>query len=120
MVYRYQHADGLKATMMLMNGLVDDFTFAARLKGRPEPLSTLFYLSPTPNVVFTAALMSKVEEMILTGKAPYPAERTLLTSGLVEAGVHSLGQGGKSSIPPTWQSATRLLGNPNSCGAEAG
>ena len=99
-VYRFQYADGLKATMMLMNGLVDDFTFAARLQGRPQPLSTLFYLPPTPNVVYTAALMSKVEEMILTGKAPYPAERTLLTSGLVTAGVQSLGQGGKKLATP--------------------
>ncbi len=32
--YRFEYADGLKATMLLMNGLVDDFTFAARLKGR--------------------------------------------------------------------------------------
>ena len=100
MVYRYQHTDGLKATMMLMNGLVDDFTFAVRLKGQSEPLSTLFYLSPFPNVVFIAALMHKVEEMILTGKAPYPVERTLLTSGLVTAGVHSLGQGGKRLETP--------------------
>ena len=37
--------------------------------------------------------MSKVEEMFLTGKAPYPVERTLLTSGLVEAGIQSLAQG---------------------------
>ena len=99
-VYRYQHTDGVKATMMLMNGLVDDFTFAVRLKGRSEPLSTLFFLPPTPNVVYTAALMHKVEEMVLTGKAPYPAERTLLTSGLVTAGVHSLGQGGKKLETP--------------------
>ena len=84
----------------LMNGLVDDFTFAARLKGRTEPLSTLFYLSPTPNVVFTGTLMHKVEEMILKGKTPYPVERTLLTSGLVIAGVHSLGQGGKRLETP--------------------
>ena len=64
-----------------MNGLVGDFTFAARLKGEAEPLSTLFYLPPNPNVVYSAALMSKAEEMFLTGKAPYPIERTLLTSG---------------------------------------
>ena len=32
--YRFEYADGLKATMLLMNGLVGDFTFAARLKGR--------------------------------------------------------------------------------------
>ncbi len=85
--YRFEYADGLKATMLLMNDLVGDFTFAARLKGRPEPLSTLFYLPPNPNVVYSAALMSKVEEMFLTGKAPYPIERTLLTTGLVAAGM---------------------------------
>ena len=76
---------------MLMNGLVGDFTFAARLKDKPD-LSTLFYLPPTPNVVYSAALMGKAEEMFLTGDAPYPVERTLLTSGLVEAGVRSLAE----------------------------
>ena len=29
----------------------------------------------------------------MTGKSPYPIERTLLTTGLVEAGVRSLGTG---------------------------
>lgn len=89
--YRFEYADGVKATMLLMNGLVGDFTFAARLKGQPELLSTLFHLPPNPNVVYSAALMSKAEETFLTGKSPYPIERTLLTTGLVEAGVRSLG-----------------------------
>jgi hypothetical protein len=98
--YRYEHADGLKSTMLLMNGLVDDFTFAARLKGKAEPLSTLFYLPPNPNVVYSAALMSKVEETFLTGKPPYPIERTLLTTGLVAAGVKSLAAGQKRLPTP--------------------
>ena len=93
MAYRFEYADGLKATMLLMNGLVGDFTFAARIKGRDEPLSTLFYLPPNPNVVYSAALMAKAEEMFLTGKAPYPIERTLLTTGLVAAGMLSLSSG---------------------------
>jgi hypothetical protein len=91
--YRFEYADGLKATVLLMNGLVDDFTFAARLKGQSEPLSTLFYLPPNPNVVYSAALMSKVEEMFTSGRPPYPIERTLLTTGLVAAGMASLGAG---------------------------
>jgi hypothetical protein len=91
--YRFEYADGTKATMLLMNGLVGDFTFAARLKGQSAPLSTLFYLPPNPNVVYSAALMSKAEETFLTGKTPYPIERTLLTTGLVEAGMRSLGTG---------------------------
>jgi hypothetical protein len=99
-VYRYEHADGVKATMLLMNGLVGDFTFAARLKGESEPVSTLFHLPPNPNVVYSAALMSKAEETFLTEKAPYPIERTLLTTGLVEAGVRSLGTGQKRLETP--------------------
>ena len=98
--YRFEYADGVKATMLLLNGLVGDFTFAARLKGESEPLSTLFYLPPVPNVVYSAALMSKAEETFMTGKSPYPIERTLLTTGLVEAGVRSLGTGQKRLETP--------------------
>ncbi|HEV3447908.1 MAG TPA: hypothetical protein VG099_24940 [Gemmataceae bacterium] len=56
-------------------------------------IAGLFYLPPNPNVVYSAALMSKVEEMFLTGKPPYPVERTLLTTGLVAAAVKSLSPG---------------------------
>jgi hypothetical protein len=98
--YRIEYADGLKATMLLLNGLVQDFTFAARLKGRRDPLSTLFYLPPNPNVTYSAALMAKAEELFSTGKAPYPAERTLLTGGLVEAGLRSIADGGKRLETP--------------------
>jgi hypothetical protein len=97
---RVEYADGLKGTMFLMNGLVEDFTFAARLKGQAEPLSTLFYLPPNPNVVYSAALMSKAEETFVTGKAPYPVERTLLTGGLVEMGMQSLAAGQKRLETP--------------------
>ncbi len=98
--YRIEYADGVKATMLLLNGLVGDFTFAARIKGVSEPLSTLFYLPPNPNVVYSAALMSKAEETFMTGQSPYPIERTLLTTGLVEAGVRSLGMGQKRLETP--------------------
>jgi hypothetical protein len=98
--YRIEYADGLKATMLQLNGLVRDFTFAAKLRGESEPLSTLFYLPDNPNVVYSAALMSKAEEMFLTGKAPYPAERTMLTSGLVAAGLRSLADGQKRIETP--------------------
>ncbi|MEX0679468.1 MAG: hypothetical protein WD063_20500 [Pirellulales bacterium] len=97
--YRFAYNDGTKATMLLMNGLVGDFTFAARLRGRDEPLSTMFYLPPNPNVVYSAALMSKAEETFVTGKAPYPVERTLLTSGLVAAAMQSLATGKRIETP---------------------
>jgi len=92
-IYRVQYRDGTKATMMLMNGLVSDFTFAAKTKGKSKPLSTLFYLPPTPNVTYSAALMSKVEQTFITGVPPYPVDRTLLTSGILSSCVGSLGNG---------------------------
>jgi hypothetical protein len=98
-VFRFQYRDGLKATMMLMNGLVADFTFAARLTNQSDLLSTLFYLPPQPNVHYSAVLMSKVEEMFLTGRAPYPVERTLLTSGVLSAAMQSLAAGHKVETP---------------------
>ena len=98
--YRIEYADGLKATMLLLNGLVQDFTFAARIKGAKELLTTLFHLPPNPNVTYSAALMSKAEEMFVTGQAPYPVERTLLTSGLTAAGLQSVAAGGKRLETP--------------------
>ena len=90
--YRIEYIDGTKATMLMMNGLVGDFTFAARLKGEPSPLSTLFYLPGVPNVMYSAELMAKAEATFTTGKSPIPLERTLLTTGLVEACVQSVGK----------------------------
>ncbi len=92
--YRYQHADGVKCTMLLMNGLVRDFNFAAEVEGMREPFSTQMYL-PMPDgrttlASFFSPLVNNMEKMFLTGKPTYPVERTLLTTGLTAAGVESL------------------------------
>jgi len=92
--YRYEHNDGLKCTMMLMNGLVRDFNFAATLEGVAKPFSTQMYL-PMPDGRTTLAdffnpLSNNMEKMFLSGKPTIPIERTLLTTGLTAAGVDSL------------------------------
>ncbi|MEZ4861564.1 MAG: hypothetical protein R3C14_09665 [Caldilineaceae bacterium] len=95
--YHYQHVDGLRCTMLLLNGLVQDFNFAAHLADRPMPFSTQMYLPMPPARTtlanFFSPQVNHAEQMFLTGQAPYPVERTLLTTGLVEAGVDSLHQG---------------------------
>jgi len=88
--YFFEYTDGTRGTVVMLNGVVQDFNFAARIKGRKQPLSTMFYLPPNPNVVYSAALMDNAEQMFLTGKAPYPVERTMLTSGMVESALQSL------------------------------
>lgn len=92
--YRYEHNDGLKCTMLLMSGLVKDFNFAAYVDGQRRPWSTQMYL-PMPDgrttlATFFSPLVNNMEKMFLTGKAAYPVERTLLTTGLTAAGVESL------------------------------
>jgi hypothetical protein len=92
--YHYEHLDGVRCSMLLMNGLVQDFNFAARIDGRPGIFSTQMYL-PMPPVRTTLAnffspLVHHMEKMILTGRTSYPVERTLLTTGLTAAGMESL------------------------------
>ncbi len=92
--YRYEHEDGLKSTMLLMSGLIEDFNFAAHLEGRSEIFSTQMYLPMPPGRTslanFFSPLVNNFEKMYLTGKPTYPVERTLLTTGLTAAGVESL------------------------------
>ncbi len=101
-VYRFEYTDGLQATMLLLSPLVGDIMFAARLKGQDDLLSTQMYLGgghDTQPHNFDA-LVWYIEQFIITGKVPYPRERTLLATGLVAAGMDSLAQGGKRLETP--------------------
>jgi len=91
--YLIEYADGTNATLLMLDGAVSDFTFAARLRGSASIDSTQFLLPPNPNVAYSAPLMHKVEEMIETGEAPYPVERTLLVSGVLESCLDSRTRG---------------------------
>jgi len=82
--YFIEYKDGLRATLLMINGAVSDYTFACRVRGMPEIVSTQFLLPPNPNVAYSTCLMNKVEEMIATGVAPYPVERTQLVSSILD------------------------------------
>jgi hypothetical protein len=117
LAYHYQHRDGLLCTMLLMDGLVHDFTFAATIEGQPKPFSTQMYL-PMPDgrttlASFFSPLVHNAELMFLTGKAQYPIERTLMSSGLLIAGVDSSLQGLKRIETPNL-AAVNYQPNPES------
>lgn len=102
--YQYEHLDGFKCTLIMLNGLLADLNFVARIAGQSEPLSTNFHL-PAPGAYATLAnffspLVNNIEAMFLSGKPTYPLERTLLTTGLTAAGVESLYQGQKKLATP--------------------
>jgi len=107
-VYQVEYRDGLRATMMMLDGAVKDFTFAARLSDS-SMVSTQFLLTPEPNVTYSACLVSKIEEMFMTGSAPYPVERTLLTSGILESCLESRKQGNRRLQTPHLKVEYHLL-----------
>ena len=98
--YFIEYADGLRATLLMINGAVQDFTFACRVRGLPQIHSTQFLLPPQPNVSYSSCLMNKVEEMIASGKAPYPVERTWLVSGILEMCLESKVRGNQRLDTP--------------------
>ena len=49
----------------------------------------MFHLPPPPGARFFDCLVANIEKLLETGKAPYPVERTLLTSGALDAVMES-------------------------------
>ena len=98
--YMIEYRDGFHATMLMLDGAVKDFNFAARVRGTGV-ISTQFLLTPVPNVTYSARLVQKIEEMFVSGKAPYPIERTLLTSGMLESCLESKKQNSARLETPT-------------------
>lgn len=82
--YFIEHTDGLRTTLLMLNGAIGDYTFAARVKGMTELQSTQFFLPRIPNVTYSACLVHKIIEMFETGKAPYPVERTQMASAILD------------------------------------
>ena len=98
-----EHRDGFRTTQFLLNGYVRDFTYAGRRKSG-ETISCQMQLPMPPSNTtladFFNPLVNNIEQTILTGKAAYPVERTLLTSGMTIAGVDSLHAGQKRLETP--------------------
>jgi len=97
--FHVEYADGLKATVLQLDGHVADETFACRVAGQKKPESCLFWLPPPPGAAFLEALSSHVETFLATGKPPYPVERTLLTSGILDYALESRVAGKRLETP---------------------
>ena len=99
--YFVEHLDGFRTSIFLTG--IRDFNYAGWIGDAGEIVTCQMYL-PMPGHGSTTAdffnpLIRHSEEMILTGKQPYPVERTLLTSGMVIAGVQSLHSGKPIATP---------------------
>src|SRR5262245_6185299 len=91
-VYLIEYLDGLRAAVYLSPRHFQEFGFAGKAKGKSEPLAC-WYQYPKPQRDPFSYQVQAVAKMMVTGKATYPVERTLLTTGLVDALLESRLQG---------------------------
>lgn len=87
-----EYADGFRATCLMLNGLSQQFLFAAKLTGDTDYVSTQFWLQE-PTFGHFDYLSNAIMEMVRTGIPSYPAERTVLTTGILSTAMDSRFEG---------------------------
>jgi hypothetical protein len=86
-LFLMEHNDGLRSAALLLHGYVNDWAYAARVDGKVE--ATEFFLQPNGPGANFGYLCRNIQRFFQTGVAPYPPERTLLTTGVIDAVMNS-------------------------------
>lgn len=94
------YKDGTRGAALTVGNGGDRWDFACKIRGQEQPLATAFYSGSWGNWNLFNALSGAIANFFKTGKAPYPVERTLLTSGILDAAMHSKAAGGKAIATP--------------------
>lgn len=79
------YRDGLKASVLTLNGAVGEWSAAWRYADDDAMDSALFWTQEARPYNHFSYLVRGVDEMMQTGKPTWPVERTLLTSGALDA-----------------------------------
>ncbi len=85
-----EYNDGFRAAMLLLRDYISEYGYAARVEGRVQATALNTHGPPSPSFSYQAL---NIEEMFLSGKPQYPAERTLLVSGAIDAAMDSMYRG---------------------------
>ena len=87
-----EYRDGLRATAAMALGVTDSWAFTAQLREQAEPVATWFACPEKRPFLNFAFLLRAIENTIRTGRPSYPVERTLLTTGMLDAAMRSLAE----------------------------
>lgn len=87
--YLIEYRDGLQATVAMANGVSRNSSFAAKIRGQDKPAATWFMVQNKAPFGHFGYLLKAIEHMVHTGRPAYPVERTLLTTGLINAAMQS-------------------------------
>lgn len=78
-----QHRDGLRTTVLVLDGVVKDFNFALRPARGPVISAQLFRAPPGAEQHFSR-LAAALDQWFQSGQPPWALERSLLTARLLE------------------------------------
>ncbi len=87
------YKDGTRGTILNLGTSAGRWNFACRIKGSSDIRATHFFVGPWNNRNLFKALSHAIQHHFRHGSPPYPVERTLLTTGLLDAAMHSRKEG---------------------------
>lgn len=93
------YRDGFRASMVTLNGAIVNWTAAWKTEGSDETTSTLFWTQEERPYGHFTFLLQGVERMMHTGEPTWPVERTLMTSGILDAALISKLKGERIATP---------------------
>ena len=93
------YRDGFRATMLKLGASAVRWNFACKLAGDDRLYATRFHAGPYGNRCLFMALAHAIQDHFVQRRAPYPVERTLLTTGLTDALMRSRAAGGRLETP---------------------
>ena len=111
------YSDGLRAAVLMLNGAVGDFTFAARLLDLSEVASTHFLLPPEPNRAGSVCLAARIEDLIQSGRSPIRPERAWIAAGILDRWMESQEKGGLTLETPELTLEYRPSAESSYCGS---
>ena len=94
----FEYEDGFLGAQFMLQS-VGRTAVAVKLKGQP-PVAAQFEERTQPRHPHFAYLLKAIERMVHTGRPSYPAERSLLISGILDRALHSRVQDGKKLSTP--------------------
>lgn len=92
-----EYRDGLRAQVVLLSDVVRQFAIAC--EGPTTRFSCQMWLQGAPENGHFSFLAAQIDELMTSGRAPIPIERTLLTTGILDAAMQSITTGVRVPTP---------------------
>ncbi len=100
-LWEIEYVDGLRARVLELNGAIQGWSGAWRRPSDRTVVATQFWTQEARPAAHFTLLLNGIESMVLTGKPAWPVERTLMSSGLLDALLRSGLEAGRL-LPTPW------------------